>query len=418
MTGEQRMVVVGGGLAGAKLVEGLRQAGYEGPLTLIGAEAHLPYERPPLSKSYLAGKTGFDDAVVHSAEWYHEQDVELRLGTVVTDLDRDSHQLALSDGSTLGYDKLGLATGSTPRLLRLPGADADNVYTLRTREDADALRARFGPDQRLAIVGAGWIGLEVAAAAREAGTAVHVIERAGLPLLAVLGPELAPVFADLHQEHGVEFHFNARLDVFTTDSGAVTGLQLRNGTHLPADTVLVGIGAAPETRLAADAGVAVDNGVLVNASLCTSDPDIYAVGDIANHDHPILGHRVRVEHWATALNQPATAARAMIGQQVTYADLPYLYTDQYDLGMEYIGHAAPGSYQRVVVRGDLGKREFAAFWLDAMDRILAVMDVNVWDVVDAVKPIIAAGRSVDPGRLADPHVPYSELATAPRSGDR
>jgi NADPH-dependent 2,4-dienoyl-CoA reductase/sulfur reductase-like enzyme len=399
------------GLAGAKLTEALREAGFDGGLTLVGAETHLPYERPPLSKSYLAGKTGFDEAVVHPASWYRDHSVELRLGTVVTGLDRKQHRLVLSDGRTLDYDKLGLATGSTPRRLRLPGADADNVFTLRTREDADVLRARFGPERRLAIIGAGWIGLEVAAAARAADTSVVVIEQAELPLLAVLGPELARIFADLHRGHEVEFHFDAGLEAFTTKDGAVTGLRLRDGTQLAADTVLVGIGAAAEIGLAVDAGLDVDNGVLVDAALRSSDPDIYAVGDIANQEHPVLGHRVRVEHWATALNQPATAARAMLGQPVSYTDLPYFFTDQYDLGMEYVGHAPPGSYERVVVRGDLGAREFVAFWLSATGRMLAAMNVNVWDVVDAVKPIIAQGVPVDPDRLADPRVPYSELSS-------
>jgi 3-phenylpropionate/trans-cinnamate dioxygenase ferredoxin reductase subunit len=404
------IVIVGGGLAGAKAAEALRQNGFTGTLTLVGDEVHLPYERPPLSKSYLAGKSAFDEAVVHPAEWYAEHRVDLRLGVHASAIEANAHRVSLTDGATLDYDKLLLATGAVPRRLSLPGADADNVRYLRNREDSDAIRATFGPGRRLVVIGAGWIGLEVTAAARQAGTDVTVVEMAELPLLAVLGPEVAKAFAELHRAHGVDLRLGAKLEEITVEGGRATGVRLGDGTSVAADAVVVGVGVAPNVALAEAAGLQLDNGVLVDAALRTSDPDIYAVGDIANHDHPTLHARVRVEHWANALKQPASAAAAMLGHDVSYDELPYFFSDQYDLGMEYVGYAPPGSYARVVIRGDLAAREFVACWLDDADRIKASMNVNVWDVVDEIKPLIVGGIVVDPDRLADPSVAYRELA--------
>jgi NADPH-dependent 2,4-dienoyl-CoA reductase/sulfur reductase-like enzyme len=408
MSTPNHVVVIGGGLAGAKSVEALREQGFTGGITLLAAEGHLPYERPPLSKGYLAGEASFDEAAVHPHDWYREQEVDLRLGTRAVALDTAARQVRTADGSVIGYDKLVLATGAVPRRLPVPGADAAGVHYLRTREDSDAIRSRFGAGKRLAVIGGGWIGLEVAAAARGADTQVTLLEAAELPLLGVLGRELAQVFADLHRDHGVDLRLGARIDAITTENGAATGVRLADGTVIDADAVVVGVGVDPDLALAEPAGLKVDNGVLVDASLRTSDPDVYAVGDIANHDHPVLGHRVRVEHWASALNQPATAAAALLGASATYTELPYFFSDQYDLGMEYLGHAPDGSYDRVVIRGELGARDFVAFWLSG-GRILAAMNVNVWDVVDQIKPLITAGTVVDHGKLADPEVPYDTL---------
>jgi NADPH-dependent 2,4-dienoyl-CoA reductase/sulfur reductase-like enzyme len=370
-------------------------------VTLLGAEDDLPYERPPLSKSYLAGKSQFDDALVQAAQWYADNDIDLRRGTEAVAFDRRAQQVVLGDGSRLGYGALVLATGSEPR--RLPIEGAERALLLRTRPDCDAIRAEFGPGRRLAIIGGGWIGLEVAAAAREAGTEVTVLEAAPLPLLGVLGEQMATVFADLHRDHGVDL----RLGVSLTELTA-TGVRLADGSEVAADAVVMGVGVRPRTELAAAAGLDVDNGVLVDACLRTSDPAVFAVGDIANHDHPILGRRIRVEHWATALNQPAAAVGALLGGSAPYEALPYFFSDQYDLGMEYIGHAAGDA--KVVVRGDVTAREFVAFWLDAESRIAAAMNVNVWDVVDEIKPLIAGRVVVSPDRLIDPDVPFGELA--------
>jgi NADPH-dependent 2,4-dienoyl-CoA reductase/sulfur reductase-like enzyme len=287
---------------------------------------------------------------------------------------------------------------------------ANGVHTLRTVEDSDRLIDALQAGRRLVVIGGGWIGMEVAANARERDVDVTVIESSDLPLSAALGPELAKVFLDLHRDHGVTFHLRTQVDEITQDQSTVTGVTLEDGTHLPADLVLVGIGAAPNLELAEAAGVEVDNGVLVDSSLRTSDSDIWAVGDIASHDHPLLSGRVRVEHWATALNQPAAAARALLGGQTSYDELPYFFTDQYDLGMEYLGHVPRDADAHVVIRGDLGNREFIAFWLDGDDRVLAGMNVNVWDVVDDIKELILARKPVDEKRLADPSVPLAEVA--------
>ena len=403
----EHIVIIGGGLGGAKGAEALRAAGYTGELTLVGAENQLPYERPPLSKGYLQGGS-FDDAVVHDQDWYRDNKVDLRLGVRATAVDPAAHQVTLDDGSTLTYDKLLLATGAVNRTLRVPGADAAGVLQLRTREESDAIRATFGAGKRLVIIGAGWIGLEVAAAARAADTAVTIVEVAELPLLAVLGRQIAQVFADLHREHGVDLRLGAQLAEITVTDGRADGVRLADGTDIAADAVVVGVGVAPDIALAEAAGLAIDNGVLVDASLRTSDPDIYAVGDIANHDHPLLGTRVRVEHWATALNQPAAAAAAMLGQAATYDELPYFFSDQYDLGMEYIGRADRDA--RVLVRGDLATREFVAFWMSADDHIQAAMNVNVWDVIDVIKPLIVNRTVVDTQRLTDASVPLADVA--------
>jgi 3-phenylpropionate/trans-cinnamate dioxygenase ferredoxin reductase component len=389
-------VIVGAGLAGAKTAEALREQGYDGELILFGDEQLPPYERPPLSKSYLMGVTPWDAAVVHPESWYADNQIELRLGTRVRAAHPGDH--VIEAGERVSYDKLMLATGSTPR--HLPGDDA--LLHLRRRGDSDAIRATFGHG-RLVIVGGGWIGLEVAAAARQAGTDVTILEALEVPLQTAIGPELGQVFADLHIEHGVDLRTRVKVAEVHPD-----GVRLSDGTRIDANAVLIAIGARPDTDLAEAAGLAVDNGVLVDGALRTSDPDIYAVGDIANAEHPILGRRVRVEHWANALNQPATAATAMLGMPASYDELPYFYTDQYDLGMEYVGLAQ--DYAEVVFRADPATREFIAFWLDNDQRVLAGMNVNVWDVVEPIKALIASQVSVDPKRLADPDVPLDDVA--------
>jgi 3-phenylpropionate/trans-cinnamate dioxygenase ferredoxin reductase subunit len=401
-------VIVGAGLAGAKAAEALREQGFDGRVILVGAEPHRPYERPPLSKGYLAGKTDREKVFVHAKDWYAEHRVEFTPQLPATRLDRAAHQVELADGTTIGYDKLLLATGSSPRRLEVPGADADGVHHLRTLDDSDVLRDLLANTGRLVVIGAGWIGLEVTAAARQAGVEVTVVESAELPLLRVLGPEVAQIFADLHIQHGVDVRFGATLAEITTADGKVTGIMLDDGAQIPADAVLVGIGAAPNTGLAEAAGLAVDNGVLVDAGLRTADPDIFAAGDLANAEHPRLGGRIRVEHWANALKQPKTAAANMLGGDSEYTDLPYFYTDQFDLGMEYVGYVEPGEYDQVVFRGDVPGREFIAFWLKD-SRVLAGMNVNVWDVTDPIKALIGSGAAIDPARLADAAIELTEV---------
>ncbi|MGO4342286.1 NAD(P)/FAD-dependent oxidoreductase [Pedococcus sp. 2YAF34] len=406
MADERTFVVVGGGLAGAKAVEALRDKGFEGRLVLLAGEDHLPYERPPLSKDYLKTGEGLDDAFVHDAQWYADHDVDVRTGTVVTALDRDAHEVVTESGERLHWDRLLLATGSSPRRLTLPGADLDGVLSLRTIEDSDRLRAAMGPGRRLVLVGGGWIGLEVAAASREAGAEVTVLEALDLPLVRVLGPTVARVFADLHREHGVDLRTGVTVEEVTGEQGTVTGVRLGDGTTVPADTVVVGIGAVPNVGLAQEAGLDVDNGVLADAGGRTSDPDVFVAGDVANVEHPFLGRRVRVEHWANALDQPPLVAAAMLDQPTPEPQLPFFFSDQYDLGLEYHGLGSPDD--EVVVRGDLAGREFLAFWLhDGV--VSAGMNVNVWDVGDAVKGLIRSRARVDRAKLADTDEPLENL---------
>ncbi|MFI2609705.1 NAD(P)/FAD-dependent oxidoreductase [Kitasatospora sp. NPDC018619] len=406
---ERPVVIVGASLGGAKAAEALRGAGYRGGIVLIGEEHERPYERPPLSKGYLQGKTPREKVYVHPPQWYAENDVTLRLGTAVAAIDPAGHTVTLADDGRVEYAKLLLTTGSVPRRLPVPGADQDGVLYLRRVEDSDRIRAALRPGARIAVVGAGWIGLEVAAAAREAGAEVTVLEALELPLLRVLGREVAQVFADLHREHGVDLRFGVRVAELTGGGGTVNGVKLADGTTVAADAVVVGIGITPTTGLAEAAGLEVDNGIKTDRHLRTSDPDVYAAGDVANAYHPLFDRHIRVEHWANALNQPQTAARALLGQpDAVYDRVPYFFTDQYDLGAEYVGYVEPDGYDRVVFRGDPATREFIAFWLKD-GRVLAGMNVNVWDVTDPIRELVRSGRAVDADRLTNPDVPLGDV---------
>jgi 3-phenylpropionate/trans-cinnamate dioxygenase ferredoxin reductase component len=409
---DQTFVIVGAGLAGAKAAQTLRCEGFTGRVILIGDERDHPYERPPLSKGYLNGTDARDSVFVHPAAWYAEHDIELHLGQPVVHLDRAARSVRLGDGTSLPYDRLLLATGAEPRRLDIPGTDLAGVHHLRRLAHAERLKhvlTSLGRENgHLVIAGAGWIGLEVAAAARGYGVEVTVVEPQPTPLHAVLGPELGEVFADLHREHGVRFHFGAKLTEITGQDGMVLAVQTDDGEEHLAHDVLAAIGAAPRTALAEAAGLsladrAAGGGIAVDASLRTSDPHIFAAGDVAAAEYPLLGGRLRVEHWANALGGGPVAARAMLGQDVSYDRVPYFFTDQYDLGMEFSGHAPPGTYDQVLARGDVGKRQFIAFWLRD-GRVLAGMNVNVWDVTETIQKLIRSGRQVDPERLSDPSV--------------
>ncbi|MBC2874098.1 MULTISPECIES: NAD(P)/FAD-dependent oxidoreductase [Streptomyces] len=413
----QTFVIVGGGLAGAKAAETLRAEGFTGRVILISDERDHPYERPPLSKGYLIGKDERDSVFVHEPAWYARADVELHLGLPAVHLDRAARTVRLGDGTRVHYDRLLLATGAEPRRLEIPGTGLAGVHHLRRLAHAERLRgvlASLGRDNgHLVIAGAGWIGLEVAAAARGYGAEVTVVEPEPTPLHRVLGPELGQVFTDLHAEHGVRFHFGARLTEITGQDGMVLAVRTDDGEEHPAHSVLAAIGAAPRTALAEAAGLALvdredGGGIAVDASLRTSDPEVFAAGDVAAIGRPDGTGRLRVEHWANALHSGPAAARAMLGRPVVYDRVPYFFSDQYDIGMEYSGYAPPGSYDQVVCRGDVGKREFIAFWLRE-GRVLAGMNVNVWDVTESVQRLIRAGAHPDPEALADPGVPLDSL---------
>lgn len=407
-----QIVIVGGGLAGARTAAALREEGYEGRVVLFAAETRLPYERPPLSKSYLKGESSAQEAQVFPAGWYAEHDVDLRIGTAVTAVDRGDHVVVTTGGERTAYDRLVLATGASPRRSDLPGAALGGVRYLRTVEDSDALRAAFVDGARVVMVGAGWIGLETAAAAREAGSEVTVLEMAEQPLLAVLGPRLGRSFADLHREHGVDVRTGVSVTAFEPaphDAGVVGAVRLADGASIPAGVVVVGIGVRPNTELAEACGLQVDNGILVDAQGRTCDPDVFALGDVANADTPALGARVRVEHWANAHDRPASVARGLLGRSGEFDKLPFFFSDQYDLGLEYSGRARPGD--EVVLRGDLERREYVAFWL-AGERVTAGLNVNVWDVQDDIQALITARTPVDRDRLANVEVPIPEAALA------
>jgi 3-phenylpropionate/trans-cinnamate dioxygenase ferredoxin reductase subunit len=400
-------VIVGAGLAGAKAAQTLRETGFGGEIVLLGEEPERPYERPPLSKGLLLGTANRESVFVHEPGWYAAHDVDLRTATRVTSVDRAARQVELADGQRLRYDRLLLATGAAPRRLDVPGADLDGVLPLRTLADSDRIAAALVDGAHLVVVGAGWIGLEVAAAARQRGATVTVVEHSELPLLRVLGPGIARVFADLHRDHGVAFRFGAAVQAFRGD-GRVSAVLLGDGTELRADAVVVGVGVQPNVALAEQARLAVDNGVVVDEALRSSDAGVYAAGDIANAYHPLYDTHLRVEHWATALHSGPAAARSMLGAEVVYDRLPYFYTDQYELGMEYTGYAPPGGYDTVVVRGDPATREFIAFWT-AGDRVMAAMNVNIWDVAPDIENLIRSKEPVDLARLADPGIALDDV---------
>ncbi|MFC5180871.1 NAD(P)/FAD-dependent oxidoreductase [Actinomadura harenae] len=405
---EETFVIVGASLAGAKAAETLRREGFGGRVVLVGEEIERPYERPPLSKGFLLGTDTRESAHVHPAGWYEENRVELRSGTSATSVERGAHVVVLSTGERLGYDRLLLATGSSPRRLDVPGAKLQGIHYLRTLSDAAVLREALSPGgRRVVVAGAGWIGLETAAAARSYGNDVVIVEPDPGPLYRHVGPEAGEVFAGLHRRHGVDLRFDQGVAGFW-GAGQVSAVVSSGGAEIPADVVIVGIGARPNTALAEDAGLEVSDGILVDAGLRTSDPDIFAAGDVASHDHPVLGRRVRVEHWANALDGGPVAARAMLGRDVVHDALPYFFSDQYELGMEMTGLVSPGEYDEVVFRGEPGSLEFIAFWRSA-GRVAAAMNVNVWEVADDLRRLVAGGASPDRARLADPKVPLAEL---------
>jgi 3-phenylpropionate/trans-cinnamate dioxygenase ferredoxin reductase subunit len=407
----QTHVIVGGGLAGAKAAEALRSEGFDGRIVLLAEEPEVPYERPPLSKDYLRGESPAEKARVHPEDFYADHDIELRVDTVATGIDPAAGEVTLADNERVSYDRLLLATGAHPRRVDVPGSDLDGVLTLRTFADAHTLRERLPLLGKLVVIGAGWIGAEVAASARQLGSDVTVVERAEVPLQHVLGLEIGGLYAEIHTDHGVELLTSAGLKSFVGDS-QVERVELDDGRTIDCDLVVVGVGVTPRTELAEAAGLAIENGILVDEHLQTTLPAIFAAGDVANVAHPFYGSRLRVEHWANALHQPEVVAPSMLGKPASWDRLPYFFSDQYDVGMEYAGYAS--GEDEVVIRGDRDARELIAFWLRD-DRVVAGMNVNVWDVNEAIQTLIRAGHPVDRARLADPDVPLADLLPTRKS---
>jgi 3-phenylpropionate/trans-cinnamate dioxygenase ferredoxin reductase subunit len=407
MPKKETFVIVGAGLAGAKAAETLRSEGFDGRVVLVGAERERPYERPPLSKDYLRGESPREKAYVHPESFYADNDIELRTSSPVSAIDTSAREVVLSGGEPLAYDRLLLATGSEPRRLPVPGRELAGVLYLRDLDDSDAIAERLGHGRgKVVVIGAGWIGAEVGASARQKGLDVTIVEQASLPLEGVLGAELGAVYRDVHADHGVELLTGSRLEAFE-GAGAVERVRLAGGRTIDCDFVVVGVGVAPRAELGRAAGIEIDDGVAVSETLETSAPGVFAAGDVASAWHPFYGRRIRVEHWANALNQGPAAARSMLGKGEPYARLPYFFSDQYDVGMEYSGYAT--RWDEVVFRGDPATREFVAFWVED-GRVVAGMNVNVWGVTDQIQALIRSRERVDVARLRDPDMDLREAA--------
>ena len=404
---KQTFVIAGASLAGAKAAQELREHGFDGRVVLIGTEPERPYERPPLTKDYLRGESDREKAYVHAAGFYDGHDIELMTGTTVTSIDPGGSRLTLDGGGEVSYNKLLLTTGSEPRRIEAPGAELDGIYYMRSLADCDVLRRRLDDSGRVAVVGAGWIGSEFAASARQLGLEVTVIDPLALPNERIFGAEIGSFYRDVHVRHGVEMLLGEGVEAFEGD-GAVARVRTSAGKVVECDFAVVGIGITPRTGLASDAGLAVDNGVVTNERLETAAPGIFAAGDVASAWHPFYEQHIRVEHWANALNQGPAAARAMLGEDVSFDRIPYFFSDQYDVGMEYSGYAT--NWDAVVFRGDRDGGEFIAFWLSD-GRVVGGMNVNVWDVNEHVQELIRSRTPVDVAALTDPDTPLDSLVT-------
>jgi 3-phenylpropionate/trans-cinnamate dioxygenase ferredoxin reductase component len=409
---ERTFVIVGASLAGAKAAEELRARGFDGRLILVGSESERPYERPPLSKDYLRGESERAKAYVHEERFYEQHQIELLSGVTATAIDTGASRLTLGDGNVLSYDRLLLTTGAEPRRIEIPGADLDGVYYLRTLADCDALRERLDGGGKAVVVGAGWIGSEFAASARQRGLEVTVIDPLALPNERIFGPEIGAFYRDVHADHGVELVLGTGVEGFEGDR-AVTGVRTADERLVECDFAVVGIGVIPRVQLARDGGLKVENGVLVDEKLQTSVSNVFAAGDVANAWHPFYEQHIRVEHWANALNQGPAAARAMLGEAVSYDRTPYFFSDQYEIGMEYSGYAR--EWDEVVFRGERNRGEFIAFWLRD-ERVVAGMNVNVWDVNEHVQALIRSGSPVEPDALRDPDTPLESLIGSATTG--
>ena len=407
MPSPESAVIVGASLAGAKAAETLRTGGFEGRIILIGEESVRPYERPPLSKGYLRGELPFDAAAVHPDTFYEEHDIELRTATKVTAVHPYTNEVEIETGELIGYSQLLLTTGAATRRLPVPGADLDGVKYLRTIGDSDAIREAALSGSPIVVIGAGWIGSEVAASVRQLGADVTVVDMVNVPLERVLGAEVGAVYRDLHLSHGVKFRFGVGVDSIGGGGQHAEEVRLTDGTVLPAGAVVVGVGVAPRTELAESAGLEVDNGIITDEYLETSVPGIYAAGDVANAFHPVFNRRFRLEHWSSALNQGPAAAWNMLGQKRPYEKVPYFFSDQYDFGMEYRGWATGDD--EVVFRFGGNQQEFIAFWLRD-DRVVAAMNANIWDQGEAIEELIASAAPVDRARLMDPDSDLASVA--------
>jgi 3-phenylpropionate/trans-cinnamate dioxygenase ferredoxin reductase component len=398
-------MIVGASLAGAKAAEELRERGFDGRVVVLGAEAERPYERPPLTKDYLRGESPREKAYVHEDGFYAARAIELETATTVAAIDPAAARVRLADGRELPFDRLLLATGAEARQIRVPGADLGGVHYLRTLADCDILRDRLQSGGHVVVVGAGWIGSEFAASACQRGLGVTIVDPASLPNERIFGAEIGTFYRDVHAQHGIELVLGEAVEAFEGD-GSIARVRTSAGRKIECDFAVVGIGVTPRVALAQQAGLGVDNGIVVDEKLQTSAPNVFAAGDVARGWHPFYAERMRVEHWANALHQGPAAAQAMLGEPVSYDRIPYFYSDQYDVGMEYSGHAP--KWDEVVFRGDRDAGAFVAFWLKD-ERVVAGMNVNVWDVNAHVDALIRTREPVDVIALRDLDTPLESL---------
>lgn len=401
------VVIVGASMAGGRAAEALRGAGYDGRLVLIGDEPVRPYERPPLSKEFLRGETPIDKAFLRAQEWYTDNAVELMLDARAESLDVEARTVTLTNTEMLRWDRLLLATGARPRTLDVPGGMTPGVFTLRTAHDAITIGEHLKPGARVVVVGAGFIGAEVAASARMLGCDVHVVETLDVPLKRALGEEVGRVYAQIHRDNGVILHLGVNVESIVGETW-VNAVVLSDGTRLDADVVIVGVGVEPNVELAETAGrISCSNGILVNERCETSAPGVYAAGDVANHPNPILGEHIRIEHWQNAQNQGAHAGKAMLGAQEPFSEVPWFWSDQYDVNLQMAGH--PTTWDRTVTRGSLEERDGVVFYLNKT-RMVAAVGLNRGKDVRASRALIAAAVAPDDAVLADPSTDLRALA--------
>jgi 3-phenylpropionate/trans-cinnamate dioxygenase ferredoxin reductase subunit len=400
------IVVIGASLAGGRAAEGLRSGGYDGPITLIGEEPVRPYERPPLSKEFMRGELPIDKAFLREEAWYRENDVELLLGVRAERLDVHGRSVALSDGRAVKWEMALLTTGARPRALDVAGADTPGVFMLRTVDDSVTIADRLEPGAQVVVIGAGFIGSEVAASARSLGCEVTVVEIVDVPLKRALGADVGSVFAQIHRDNGVTMKLGVKIERITGGDRART-VELADGTSIPCDVVIAGVGVMPNVEIAQDAGIECDNGIVVNERCETSAPGVYAAGDVANHPNPILGARIRVEHWQNAQNQGAHAAKTMLGSEEPFSEVPWFWSDQYDVNLQMAGH--PFRWDRIVMRGSLQERKGVAFYLND-DRLVAAVGINTGKEVRASRALIAAGITPSDAELADESTDLRALA--------
>ena len=405
MPNRQTFVIVGANLAGGRAAQAVRKEGFDGRVVLIGAEPDPPYERPPLSKEYLRGDMPREKLFIAPDDAYGEQEIELRLGVRATRIDPRDHAVELEGGERLGYDKLLLATGGRPRRVDAPGSELAGILELRTIADCERIAPELRPGRRLAVIGAGFIGAEVAATARGIGLQVDVLEMAPVPLGRALGEELGRIYAEIHRDHGVQLHTGEAIERFE-GSGRVERVVSTSGRAIDCDFVVVGVGIAPATELAESAGLVVDNGIVVNEHCETSARDIYAAGDVANYYHPVLDTRLRVEHWSNAQNQGVAAAKNMLGLREAYVDIPWFWSDQYDLNLQYVGHAT--RWDEIVLRGDVAARSFTAFYIEA-GRLRAALTVNRHRDIRPSRELIRSGAPVASDKLRNEELELKSL---------